>query len=341
MTGSGGSSADARASVLDEWFPVAAVADLEPGGMVPFRLLEGRYLLLSDADGRVTALPDTCPHRGSQLSIGTFDGAHLQCPYHGWVFAADGTCVSRPAHPEQAIPDACSLRPAHVQAAYGMWWVCLGDSPRNLPGFPGWDERGVDVPPFGPKVLTATGPRIVENFLDIAHFPYVHTDYLGQEPHTAVRDYDVVHVDGGVEAQNVVFWQPHPGPRSTHGGDVDYGYRVDHPYAASLWKTVSEADGGELAGFALLIAASPVSETECRVWMMTAARDPDTDPDGFNAFNEIIFGQDIAVVESQEPKCLPLDPRAEVHQRADRMSLAYRRWLVDRGTAYGTLPTRS
>jgi phenylpropionate dioxygenase-like ring-hydroxylating dioxygenase large terminal subunit len=75
--------------------------------------------------------------------------------------------------------------------------------------------------------------------------------------------------------------------------------------------------------------------------MMTAARDPETDPDGFNAFNEIIFGQDIAVVESQEPKNLPLDPRAEVHQRADRMSLAYRRWLVDRGTAYGTLATRS
>ena len=33
---------------------------------------------------------------------------------------------------------------------------------------------------------------------------------------------------------------------------------------------------------------------------------------------------------------VPLDPGAEVHQRADRGSLAYRRWLKDRGIRYGT-----
>ena len=31
----------------------------------------------------------------------------------------------------------------------------------------------------------------MENFLDMAHFPYVHSGYLGIEPHTEVRDYDV------------------------------------------------------------------------------------------------------------------------------------------------------
>lgn len=326
-----------RASVLDEWFPVVAVSELATGTTFPFRLLDGRYLLVASADGAVSAFSDTCPHRGAQLSLGTFDDDRLVCPYHGWAFSADGTCVERPAHPGQAIPDACALRPLHVQVAYGMWWVCLGDAPRNLPAFPGWDERAQDVPAFGPKVLAASGPRIVENFLDIAHFPYVHADFLGQVPNTEVRDYEVVVADDGVEARDVVFWQPQPGPRSTHGGDVRYGYRVDHPYAASLWKSPSEEDGGEEAGFALLIAASPMSETECRVWMMTAVRDPSIDPEAFNAFNAVIFGQDIEVVQSQEPQRLPLDPRAELHQRADRMSLAYRRWLVERGTAYGTI----
>ena len=61
------------------------------------------------------------------------------------------------------------------------------------------------------------------------------------------------------------------------------------------------------------------------------------DGDDFNEFNGTIFGQDMAVVQSQEPKCLPLDPRAELHQRADRMSVTYRRWLMERGTAYGTI----
>lgn len=323
--------------MLDEWFPVATTDELSAGGKVPFRLLDGRYVLFSSSDGTVRAFADTCPHRGAQLSIGSFDGDRLVCPYHGWTFTPDGTCVARPAHPGQPVPQVCSLRPFHVQAAYGMWWVCLGESPRNLPSFPGWGERAQDVPTFGPKDLIASGPRIVENFLDIAHFPFVHADYLGAVPNTEVRDYEIAHVDGGVESRDVVFWQPRPGPHSTQGGDVRYGYRVDHPYAASLWKLPSEVDGGARAGFALLIAASPMTETECRVWMMTAVNDPDIDADEFNSFNGTIFGQDVATVESQEPKRLPLDPRAELHQRADRMSLAFRRWLMERGTAYGTI----
>lgn len=336
--GSVGTHAVRRESVIDEWFPVATTDDISPGATLPFRLLDDRYVLIAASDGAVRAFADTCPHRGAQLSLGHFDGAHLTCPYHGWTFSADGACVARPAHPHQPVPRTGDLEALHVRSAYGMWWVCLGDSPRNLPAFPGWESRAQDVPPFGPKDLEAAGPRIVENFLDIAHFPFVHADSLGAVPHTEVRDYDVVHEDGGVEAREVVFWQPRPGPLSTQGGDVRYGYRVDHPYAASLWKSPSEADGGELAGFALLIAASPMSETLCRVWMMTAVNDPDTDAEAFNAFNGAIFGQDIAVVQSQEPKRLPLDPRAELHQRADRLSLAYRRWLVERRTAYGTEP---
>ena len=36
-----------------------------------------------------------------------------------------------------------------------------------------------------------SAPRVIENFLDMGHFPYVHTDILGDEPHTEVKDYDV------------------------------------------------------------------------------------------------------------------------------------------------------
>jgi len=336
-----GSVVDARTSIVNEWFPVASVIDATPGSMLPFRLLEGRYVLLADTRGGVIVTADSCPHRGAQLSLGRFDGERLQCPYHGWEFSSDGWCVNRPAHPSQPVPDGCSLHTFRVREAYGLWWVCLGDSPRNIPSFPLWDERVVEIPPIGPKTMNTSGPRVIENFLDIAHFPYVHTNYLGIASNSDVRDYEVVHIDGGVEARNVVFWQPNPGPRSTHGGDVMYGFRVDHPYAASLWKRPSDEDGGDKAGFALMLVASPVNPVECRVWMLTSSQDRSTDPDLFNAFNEVIFAQDVAVVESQEPKRLPLDPRAEAHQRADRMSMAFRRWLGERGIAYGTIPAES
>ena len=320
----------------DEWFAVASTDGVAPGEAYPFVLMEGRYVLVRDASDRVSVFEDTCPHRGAQLSLGRFDGTRLQCPYHGWEFDTAGRCVHRPAHPGSAIPDGCSLRSIAVTEAFGLWWVCLGTEPRALPDYPAYaDYPGLTVA-FGPQDLDTSGPRAVENFLDVAHFPFVHDTYLGEWPHTEVRDYEVSVGETGVLATNVVAWQPRPGPTATEGGDVAYVYSVTHPYAAVLTKVPSEANGGELHGFSMMIVASPVSETTCRVWMLTTIRDPDGDLAGYRAFNEVIFAQDTPVVESQRPKRLPLDPAAETHQRADRLSVAYRRWLLGRGIAYGT-----
>jgi vanillate O-demethylase monooxygenase subunit len=63
------------------------------------------------------------------------------------------------------------------------------------------------------------------------------------------------------------------------------------------------------------------------------ARDYDLDPaqdHKFSSFNDLIVGQDRPVVESQRPEELPYDLAAELHIRgADRVSLEYRRWLVE------------
>lgn len=322
--------------IVNEWFPVATCADVAPGSLYPFLLLGNRYVIVCSADGSVTAFPDTCPHRGAQLSLGSFDGTRLQCPYHGWQFDTSGACVVRPAHPNTPVPDGCSLSAVRVQRAFDLYWVCVGPNPRELPLYDAFaDNPGLTVI-LGPKQLRATGPRIIENFLDVAHFPFVHNNYLGEFPHTEVRDYEVAVEGRELRATNVVAWQPRPGPTAVEGGDVAYVYGVSHPYAATLTKVPTEANGGELHAFSLMLLASPMAEADCRVWMLTTIRDPDGDLPGYRDFNEIIFEQDVPVVESQLPKRLPIDPRLEVHQRADRMSLAYRRWLSDRGIRYGT-----
>jgi phenylpropionate dioxygenase-like ring-hydroxylating dioxygenase large terminal subunit len=60
----------------------------------------------------------------------------------------------------------------------------------------------------------------------------------------------------------------------------------------------------------------------------------------FLEFNHRIFLQDVPILESQRPRPLPLDPSAELAQKADRASYAYRRWLADLGLRYGTSPMR-
>jgi phenylpropionate dioxygenase-like ring-hydroxylating dioxygenase large terminal subunit len=54
------------------------------------------------------------------------------------------------------------------------------------------------------------------------------------------------------------------------------------------------------------------------------------------AFQQLIFLQDRIILENQRPRLLPLDPRAEIPTRADISSVAYRRWLKEKGLRYGT-----
>ena len=191
--------------IVNEWFPVATISAVQPGSRHPFALLDDRFVLLADDAGEVLAVRDTCPHRGAQLSLGTWNGVTLACPYHGWEFDGTGRCTRQPAQPTLDPPHIADLRPIAVQRAHGLYWICVGDAPRTVPLFPDYQRWPGQSVIFGPKVLASSGPRIVENFLDMAHFPYVHADYLGQVPHTEVRPYAVAVVDGELQATNCVF----------------------------------------------------------------------------------------------------------------------------------------
>jgi len=71
------------------------------------------------------------------------------------------------------------------------------------------------------------------------------------------------------------------------------------------------------------------------VWFRLATADFERDDAALRAFQDTIFLQDKPVLESQRPKCLPLDLRAELHTAADRASSLYRRHLKMRGITFG------
>ena len=47
--------------------------------------------------------------------------------------------------------------------------------------------------------MNAAAPRIVENFLDVAHFPFVHENYLGIKNKAEINDYNVVTSKKGID----------------------------------------------------------------------------------------------------------------------------------------------
>ena len=224
-----------------------------------------------------------------------------------------------------------------VEARFGYLWASLDPSPAPLFEIPEWDEpdrRGVHA---ATVAVRTSAPRAVENFLDMAHFPFVHTDILGAEPHTEIAEYDVAldEAAGEILATNCSIQQPRAAPGVAESMLVRYTYRVPHPYCALLYKSCpSDLSRRDVIGLFL----QPTSETTVRAHAWLCVYDPDSSDTALRLFQQTIFGQDKPILENQQPARLPLDPRAETPIRADRMAVVYRRWLASIGLRYGTLP---
>jgi nitrite reductase/ring-hydroxylating ferredoxin subunit len=81
------------------WHPIALSTDLAPGRVMPVRVLSEDFTLYRGEDGAPHLTVHRCPHRGTQLSVGSVEGDAIRCHYHGWKFGADGVCIERPAEP--------------------------------------------------------------------------------------------------------------------------------------------------------------------------------------------------------------------------------------------------
>ena len=288
--------------ILNLWHPLAAIAEMPAGRVVDTVLLEERVSFAVDADGKVAAWR-------SRPKLGSGDPVDLA--------KLDGTLPAK--------------------SAYGYVWTSLGDPPADIFPIPEFDEpdrRKLNAATIGVNV---SAPRAIENFLDMGHFPYVHTDILGAEPHTEVKEYDVeISADRDeIVATRCRFFQPMASTASTGGADVEYIYRVPHPYCSVLYKS-SPVDEKGLDVIAVFL--QPLDQEHVRAHMLLCVLDEENEDKVIKRFQQTIFGQDKPILENQFPKRLPLDPRAETPIRADKSAISYRRWLSRKGVTYGVIP---
>src|SRR5439155_280502 len=184
---------------------------------------------------------DLCVHRGTRLSLGrVVDGGRLECPYHGWTYGTDGCCVLMPAHPEQKPPAKARVATFRARAAHGVVWATLGSGTGEIPRFELFEDGKHQVLMAGPYRVHASGPRVVENFLDVGHFPFVHEGILGDRARPEIADYEAVVGPEGVLATGVKVYQPDP-YATGQGATVTYTYRVHRPLSAACIKHVNSA----------------------------------------------------------------------------------------------------
>lgn len=228
--------------------------------------------------------------------------------------------------------------PSHAlltRIKFGYLWTSLGSPTHELFEIEECDESDRRILNGGSIMVSVSAPRAVENFLDMGHFPYVHTGILGVEPRTEVEEYDVDTTDDQVLATRCRFYQPMASAAATGGQMTEYIYRVPHPYCVMLYKSVP-TDPSRMDVIALF--NQPMSQERIRAHNFLCMVDEVNTITGLKRFQQLIFGQDKSILESQWPKKLPLDPRAEVPIRADKSAIAYRRWLSTKGLTYAVIP---
>jgi phenylpropionate dioxygenase-like ring-hydroxylating dioxygenase large terminal subunit len=86
----------------------------------------------------------------------------------------------------------------------------------------------------------------------------------------------------------------------------------------------------------ICLFVQPMEPDLCKAHPLMLLLDDVTPQSDLVAFQLDIFLQDRIILENQRPLLLPLDPRAEIPTRADLSSVAYRRWLKEKGIFYGT-----
>jgi phenylpropionate dioxygenase-like ring-hydroxylating dioxygenase large terminal subunit len=225
--------------------------------------------------------------------------------------------------------------PLPIIKRFGLVWATLGEPRGGLFALPEADEGDRRVVNCGTVMVRASGLRIIENFLDMAHFPFVHTDILGAEPHTEVMHYNAEirrDVDE-VWATNCQFFQPQAALSATDGIMTDYIYRVMTPFTTLLYKTCPNATN---RWDVICLFVQPLEPDRCIAHPVMFLIDDVSTTTELVHFQQLIFLQDRIILENQRPSLLPMEARAEIPTRADASSIAYRRWLKEKGITYGT-----
>ena len=314
--------------LLKDWYVICRKDEIDENKIL-LKYVFDQEIIIWKKKERIMVWENLCIHRGSRLSLGSIKNGILKCAYHGWEYNQDAQCVKIPSQPDIKIPKKACVKSYKVIEKMNMVWINLSKDTNDFVNIKEFNESNFNHVASGPYIMNASAPRAIENFLDVAHFPFVHENHLGVKDKPMIDDYDVVSSNKGIHASNVKIFQPNP-DGTNKSGEVIYDYHVHSPFVASLGKDVSKNER-----FVLVFYVTPISETESMIYTLTLMNFGKLDDKIVRDYQDFITAQDVPIVESQRPELLPMDLQEELSIRSDKISIAYRRYLKKMNISFG------
>ena len=319
-------------ALRDYWYAVAR-SDQVTERPIDARLFGEDYVVWR-ADGGVHAAPAACPHRGAALAQGWVVDGCLVCPYHGWRYDASGACVLIPAStPDVPIPPRARLRTLPADERYGLVWVCAGTPRAPIPELPEAEDPAYTVVHELIEEWHASAPRVTDNALDVSHVAWVHRASVGDPDSPRLGEFTVER-DGERLRFSVTIQSRVKGQQVANTGLEGVVRRTTHAELVQpfVFRGVLEYENG--LRHVLYKTAAPVDD-RTTLFCQSVARNDSPDEArqaGIIAVDRQVQDEDRRLLERIDPD-FPLDTTAEVHTRADRMTIEYRRILADLAAA--------
>jgi phenylpropionate dioxygenase-like ring-hydroxylating dioxygenase large terminal subunit len=224
-----------------------------------------------------------------------------------------------------------------VRERFGVVWLAPAE-PMDVP---------LDLPEAGDRhyvagwlpPLRSPGPAgpVADNFLDVAHFAFVHGATFGAEDRPEVPVYDVVPEPGGFRCTQEQWCENPTDPEVAHGGRplrqrrrATYVYRLPFTFRVSL----EYLDTGATTTILFLLQPEDADSTRIYTCLFLSAGHGQPLPLPAAVAQEVAFHrqvleEDLGLMGILASAGLPLDVRAELHVPADRLGVALRRALCD------------
>ncbi len=314
------------------WHPLCRASDVTHSPS-SHALLNERYVAFRDESGEVKIFLDSCPHRLAPLSLGECEGDGLRCGYHGWRFDGTGQCVEIPALGEDAtIPSRAMLTsPEGVLVSHGMVFIAperpLTPTPSLAAASDSRFERG-DLP-----IIRTRGSAglLADNFLDMAHFPFVHRGTFGADEERVVPNYSVKR-DGLSFTATYEHLFANREDAAVARGERELiqrrrlTYRYIAPFHLELAIEFLDAGGTNVIGFFLAPEDDETVAIYSSLWRDDLGGDEAKMKEAI-AFEVAVVEEDLRIQSRYERLEIPLVMTTELHTRADKTTVELRRVL--------------